>query len=249
MSEPEFGRLDLARSPTALSRPVIRPGPFHDGPLFVAGRSGSVRPEPSRHQLRLKRLLDVLLSAACLTFLSPILLLLMALICLESRGSAIFKQRRIGQAGKAFDILKLRTMVDGAEDWLQHLKPINMYADNRLFKIEGDPRVTRLGRILRKTSLDETLQFVNVLRGEMSLVGPRPPLPSEVEAYADHQRERLLVMPGITGPWQVAGRNHISSFEEVVRLERDYIRDWNLGKDLKIILRTIPAVLFMRGAH
>jgi lipopolysaccharide/colanic/teichoic acid biosynthesis glycosyltransferase len=173
----------------------------------------------------------------------------MALIRLESRGSAIFRQRRTGRDGKEFDILKLRTMVDGAENWLQHLRPNNMYADNRLFKIEGDPRVTRLGRILRKTSLDETLQFVNVLRGEMSLVGPRPPLPTEVESYADHQWERLLVMPGITGPWQVAGRNHITSFDEVVRLERDYIRGWNLAKDLKIILKTIPAVLFMRGAH
>ncbi|MGH7712878.1 MAG: sugar transferase, partial [Gemmatimonadaceae bacterium] len=125
----------------------------------------------------------------------------------------------------------------------------SIYSDRRLFKIPNDPRITKVGRWLRRTSLDELPQLVNVLKGEMSLVGPRPPLPCEVELYEAHHYARFDVKPGITGPWQVAGRNEVTDFERVVTLETEYIRSWSILKDLVILLRTIPAVLEMRGAH
>jgi lipopolysaccharide/colanic/teichoic acid biosynthesis glycosyltransferase len=124
-----------------------------------------------------------------------------------------------------------------------------MSAAQRLFKVPGDPRVTRVGRWLRRTSLDELPQLLNVVRGDMSLVGPRPPLPSEVELYEEHHYARFDVKPGLTGPWQVNGRNAIGSFEDVVKLETTYIRDWSLWSDVRILLKTIGAVLGMRGAH
>src|SRR5438445_11872485 len=146
-------------------------------------------------------------------------------------------------------IIKLRTMVDGAEAKREELLSQSVYGDARLFKMPSDPRMTRLGRWLRQTSLDELPQRVNVLRGNMALVGPRPPLPSEVALYEAHHYARFDVKPGITGPWQVAGRNQITDFERVVALETEYIRTWSLFADLSILLRTVPAVLGMRGAH
>jgi lipopolysaccharide/colanic/teichoic acid biosynthesis glycosyltransferase len=139
-------------------------------------------------------------------------------------------------------------MIDGAEKRRDELLSSSVYDDARLFKIPNDPRVTRLGRWLRRTSIDELPQLMNVLRGEMSLVGPRPPLPSEVALYEEHHYARFDVRPGITGPWQVAGRNDITEFERVVALETAYIRDWSLVTDLVILARTVPAVLWMRGA-
>jgi lipopolysaccharide/colanic/teichoic acid biosynthesis glycosyltransferase len=124
-----------------------------------------------------------------------------------------------------------------------------VYADGRLFKIKDDPRITRLGALLRRTSLDELPQLWNVLRGEMSLVGPRPPLASEVALYEAHHYARFDVKPGITGPWQVNGRSTVTEFEEVVRLESEYIRGWTIWKDVALLVRTVPAVLFMRGAQ
>jgi lipopolysaccharide/colanic/teichoic acid biosynthesis glycosyltransferase len=139
-------------------------------------------------------------------------------------------------------------MIAGAEDRRPELQEISIYRDARLFKVPNDPRVTRLGRMLRRTSLDEVPQLLNVLRGEMSLVGPRPPLPMEVELYEAHHYARFDVKPGITGPWQVSGRNEIRDFEEVVALESSYIRTWSVWADLWLLLRTIPAVFRMRGA-
>jgi lipopolysaccharide/colanic/teichoic acid biosynthesis glycosyltransferase len=140
-------------------------------------------------------------------------------------------------------------MVHDAESLRDDLAPKSLYTDQRLFKVKDDPRVTRLGAFLRRTSLDELPQLWNVFRGDMSLVGPRPPLPSEVDLYEDHHYTRFDVKPGITGPWQVSGRNSITDFEEVIRLETGYIRGWTIWKDLGILLKTVPVVLFMRGAH
>jgi lipopolysaccharide/colanic/teichoic acid biosynthesis glycosyltransferase len=154
----------------------------------------------------------------------------------------------VGLGGRLFKITKFRSMVHDAEALREDLATRSLYNDLRLFKIKNDPRVTRLGAFLRRSSLDELPQLWNVLSGDMSLVGPRPPLPAEVELYEEHHYTRFDVKPGITGPWQVNGRNLITDFEEVIRLEIDYIREWTLWKDLGILLKTIPAVLYMRGA-
>jgi lipopolysaccharide/colanic/teichoic acid biosynthesis glycosyltransferase len=197
----------------------------------------------------LKRALDVVGSALGLIVLSPLLGVVAALIRVESPGPVIFSQRRVGRGGRLFRILKFRTMVDDAEERRDEFLSRSLYSDPRLFKVPDDPRMTRLGRLLRRTSLDELPQLVNVLRGEMSLVGPRPPLPSEVVLYEERHYGRFGVKPGITGPWQVAGRNQITEFERVVQLEREYIQDWSLGRDLAILFRTIPVVITGRGAH
>jgi lipopolysaccharide/colanic/teichoic acid biosynthesis glycosyltransferase len=146
-------------------------------------------------------------------------------------------------------ITKFRSMVEDAESRRGALAESSMYPDPRLFKVKQDPRVTRVGTFLRRTSLDELPQLINVLRGEMSLVGPRPPLPSEVDLYEEHHYTRFDMKPGMTGPWQVSGRNAITDFEEVIQLETAYIRDWVIWKDLAILLKTIPVVFTMRGAH
>ena len=154
----------------------------------------------------------------------------------------------MGQGGRRFKITKFRTMVLNADRKLGDLRSRSLYHDGRLFKVPDDPRITRVGRWLRRSSLDELPQLVNVLVGEMSLVGPRPPLPMEVELYELHHYARFDVKPGITGPWQVSGRSEIRDFEEVVALESAYIRDWSVWADLRLLLRTIPAVFRMRGA-
>ncbi|TMI70654.1 MAG: sugar transferase, partial [Bacillati bacterium ANGP1] len=200
-------------------------------------------------QLIAKRALDLIGAAIGVVVLSPVLAVLALLIKLDSRGPVFFTQARVGRGGRVFRIIKLRTMVDGAEAKREELLSQSVYGDARLFKMPSDPRMTRLGRWLRQTSLDELPQLVNVLRGNMSLVGPRPPLPSEVALYEAHHYARFDVKPGITGPWQVAGRNQITDFERVVALETEYIRNWSLASDLAILLRTTPAVLRMEGAH
>jgi lipopolysaccharide/colanic/teichoic acid biosynthesis glycosyltransferase len=161
----------------------------------------------------------------------------------------LFRQTRVGRGGRRFQICKFRSMVTDAEQRLDDLRANSVYRDARLFKMERDPRITRVGAFLRKTSLDELPQLWNVLKGDMSLVGPRPPLPSEVALYEEHHYTRFDVKPGITGPWQVSGRNKIRDFEEIMRLETAYIRQWGLGKDLAILARTVPAVLRMHGAY
>ncbi len=200
-------------------------------------------------QLAVKRAMDLAGAVAGLLLLSPVYALVAILVKLDSLGPVFFTQDRVGQGGRLFRIIKFRTMVDGAEGRRDELLSQSVYHDQRLFKVPRDPRMTRLGRWLRRTSLDELPQLVNVLRGEMSLVGPRPPLPSEVELYEAHHYGRFDVKPGITGPWQVAGRNQITDFERVVALEAHYIREWSLLRDLGILLRTVWVVLQMRGAH
>lgn len=200
-------------------------------------------------QLVVKRVIDVIGSSVGLVVLSPLFAYIALRIKLDSSGPVLFHQERVGREGRRFRILKFRTMACDAEEHRDELLERSIYADRRLFKVPDDPRITMLGRWLRHTSLDELPQLLNVLRGEMSLVGPRPPMPCEVELYQAHHYARFDVRPGMTGPWQVNGRNDVTDFEKVVALESDYIRDWSLGRDLAIVVRTIPVVLRMRGAH
>lgn len=200
----------------------------------------------TQHQI--KRLMDIVVSGLALLVIAPVLAVIAILIKRQSPGPVLFRQTRIGQGGKTFTILKFRTMVVDAEARRAELAAQSLYGDGRLFKVENDPRITRIGAILRRTSLDELPQLWNVLRGDMSLVGPRPPLPSEVALYNEHHYARFDVKPGITGPWQVGGRNTIHNFESVVRLETAYIRRWSLWHDLELLCRTVPVVLSRRGA-
>lgn len=200
----------------------------------------------AQHQI--KRLMDIVASGLALLVLSPVLAAVAIMIRRQSPGPILFRQTRIGQGGKHFTILKFRTMVVDAEARREALAAQSLYGDGRLFKIENDPRITPIGAILRRTSLDELPQLWNVLRGDMSLVGPRPPLPSEVALYEGHHYARFDVKPGITGPWQVGGRNTIHNFESVVRLETAYIRHWSIWHDLELLFKTIPVVLSRRGA-
>ncbi len=207
------------------------------------------RPGIHGQQLVIKRVVDLVVSSVGLILLAPLLALVALAVKLSSPGPIIFRQRRVGAGGRQFDILKFRSMVDGADAQREHLAGESMYADARLFKVDRDPRVTALGAFLRRTSIDELPQLWNVLRGEMSLVGPRPPLPSEVALYEEHHYSRFDMKPGITGPWQVNGRNRITDFDEVIRLETAYLRRWAIWKDFGILLRTVPVVLRMDGAH
>jgi exopolysaccharide biosynthesis polyprenyl glycosylphosphotransferase len=206
------------------------------------------RPGLRGRQLLLKRVLDIALSSVAILLLGPALLLIAIAIKLSSPGPVLFWQTRVGLGGKHFRIAKFRSMVHDAEARRDGLEHESVYADQRLFKIMNDPRITRIGVFLRRTSLDELPQLLNVLAGEMSLVGPRPPLPAEVDLYEEHHYTRFDVKPGMTGPWQVNGRNLITDFEEIIQLETEYIRGWTIWKDLGLLLRTVPAVLYMRGA-
>jgi exopolysaccharide biosynthesis polyprenyl glycosylphosphotransferase len=200
-----------------------------------------------RAQLALKRALDVVVSATALVLLLPVLLAIIIAVKLDSPGPILFRQDRVGRHGKHFRMLKFRTMIEGAEQELAALRGQNE-AEGHLFKIRDDPRITRVGRLLRRISLDEVPQFLNVLWGEMSVVGPRPPLPSEVEGYETQHFYRLRIKPGITGLWQVSGRSNLS-FEEMVSLDRFYIENWSLALDITILLKTAYVVVSRNGAH
>jgi exopolysaccharide biosynthesis polyprenyl glycosylphosphotransferase len=196
--------------------------------------------------LVVKRALDVAGGAGLLVLLSPLFLLVAALIKIDSAGPVFYRQTRVGKGGAVFQCMKFRSMRVGADLLREELDTLNE-AQGPLFKIRADPRLTRVGRLIRRTSLDELPQLWNVLRGEMSLVGPRPPLPEEVERYEDWHRRRLEVVPGITGLWQVSGRSELT-FDEMVMLDLYYIENWSLGLDLQILARTLPTVLAARGA-
>jgi exopolysaccharide biosynthesis polyprenyl glycosylphosphotransferase len=198
--------------------------------------------------LFLKRTVDVSLSAAVLLASVVPLAVAALLIKLTSRGPVLFRQTRCGLNGRPFTLLKLRTMVEGAEERIDEVAHLNEL-DGPVFKAANDPRLTGVGRLIRRFSFDELPQLWNVLRGEMSLVGPRPPLPGEVARYERWQRRRLSMKPGVTGLWQVSGRNDIPTFEEWISLDLAYIDNWSLSLDAKILFRTIPAVLTGRGAR
>jgi exopolysaccharide biosynthesis polyprenyl glycosylphosphotransferase len=195
-----------------------------------------------------KRGLDVVLSVAIGVFSIVPLALAALLIKLTSRGPVLFRQTRCGLNGRPFTLLKLRTMVEGADLRLLEVAHLNEH-DGPVFKAANDPRVTGLGRLIRRFSFDELPQVWNVLKGEMSLVGPRPPLPEEVARYERWQRRRLSMKPGVTGLWQVSGRNDIEDFEKWLELDLAYIDNWSLALDAKILLRTIPTVISGRGAR
>ena len=197
--------------------------------------------------LLLKRCMDISLSASLLLLGSPILLLTGALIRLTSRGPILFRQSRLGLNGRTFQMLKFRSMYADAENRRKGLETRNEM-QGPVFKITDDPRITSVGKVIRKFSIDELPQLWNILRGEMSLVGPRPPLADEVQRYERWQRRRLSMKPGLTCLWQVNGRNRIV-FDDWMKLDLEYIDNWSLALDLQILLRTVPAVVFARGAR
>jgi exopolysaccharide biosynthesis WecB/TagA/CpsF family protein len=195
-----------------------------------------------------KRLVDISGSLLLLILLSPLFLATALAIKLESRGSVIYRQKRVGRDGREFMMLKFRSMFVDAEQRLQSLLEHNEMDGGVIFKMREDPRVTRVGKFIRRTSIDELPQLFNVLRGDMSLVGPRPPLPREVELYSFHDRSRLGAVPGITCIWQVSGRSEIP-FDRQVEMDLDYIHRQSMAEDLKLLFRTVPALLFGRGAY
>lgn len=194
-----------------------------------------------------KRLFDIAVSGLLIIFSSPVMILVALLIRIDSPGPILFKQDRVGIEGKHFRMLKFRSMVTDAEERLKSLASQND-GDGLLFKMKNDPRITRVGKFLRKFSLDELPQLFNIFVGSMSLVGPRPPLPREVEAYEHDVRRRLLVKPGLTGLWQVSGRSNLS-WQDSVRLDLYYVENWSLAGDLIILLRTFRAVFRGAGAY
>jgi lipopolysaccharide/colanic/teichoic acid biosynthesis glycosyltransferase len=201
-----------------------------------------------------KRAFDVLFSAILVVLSAPLMLLAALAIKLGSRGPVLFRQERIGEGGRRFLCLKFRTMREGAGDelhreyarrWIERGDAAETCSVGAIYKIRRDPRLTAAGALLRKFSLDELPQLFNVLRGEMSLIGPRPPIPYEVDVYRTWHRRRLEGPQGITGLWQVSGRNRLS-FEEMVKLDIEYIENWSLALDLKILWRTVAVVLLDR---
>lgn len=197
--------------------------------------------------LLIKRVCDIIGSVCGLVLGAPIFLVIAVLVKYTSPGSVLFRQTRSGRSGRPFTLYKFRTMYSDAESRLEELREHNEMK-GPVFKMEKDPRITRLGRFLRTFSLDELPQLWNVLSGDMSIVGPRPALPSEIEQYEPWQRRRLSMRPGITCLWQVMGRNTITDFDTWMKLDLEYIDNWSLRLDLEIFLKTIPVVLFAKGA-
>lgn len=236
--------VDLMVTPavTDLAGPRISMRPVSDLPLLHVE-------EPELKGLRrlTKEAADRVTAAIAVVALAPILLLIALVIRLTSKGPALFRQVRVGVGGRHFRMLKFRSMRQGAESLVPGLAHLNDL-DGVLFKIREDPRVTPVGRFLRRWSLDELPQLFNVLKGDMSVVGPRPPLPTEVERYSNDVRRRLLVKPGLTGLWQVSGRSGLP-WEEAVRLDLFYVENWSLSMDAMIIARTVSAVVHGHGAY
>ena len=213
------------------------------------GRHDVMFLEPHAHRgwrACFKRSFDVAVSLGAVAVIAPLLVFVALAVRLTSSGPVLFRQERLGRHGRTFTVLKFRTMVVNAEELILDLRDRNE-ADGPLFKMRDDPRVTRVGRLLRKTSIDELPQLFNVLRGDMSLIGPRPALPSEAAAWTEDVEDRLSVRPGITGMWQVSGRSN-ASFDDYVRLDLEYVDNWSLLTDLWILAKTIPCVLRADGA-
>ncbi|MGB6895339.1 MAG: sugar transferase [Dehalococcoidia bacterium] len=233
------------------------PGVNVDGlggiPFIDLGISGSIR---SHHII--KRIFDILSVTLILVLLSPFLILIAFLIMFDSKGPILYKQKRIGKGGQVFTMYKFRTMKLGSSSTQHQEYVVRLISENispeeingahgSSFKMENDPRITRVGKLIRKTSIDEIPQLLNVLQGDMSLVGPRPPLPYEVEVYQEWHKRRFEVLPGITGFWQVKARNRVS-FNEMIRLDLEYIERQSFWLDLLIILQTPWALISGRGA-
>ena len=219
-----------------------------DAPWLAAdepGAAGHALQTPTAR--RLKRTVDVALSTVGLLLALPVIALAALAIRFDTPGPALFAQTRCGRNGRRFTMWKIRTMVDGAEQQREALEAQNRMS-GPVFKLESDPRVTRVGRVLRRFSIDELPQLWNVLTGDMSLVGPRPPLPSEVAQYGARERRRLEVDPGLTCTWQVSGRNRVD-FDDWIRMDLDYIDGWSLLRDLALLAKTVPAVVRGDGAY
>ena len=191
--------------------------------------------------------MDIIGGFVGLVLTGIITLFLAPAIKLDSPGPVFFSQTRIGKNGRRFKIYKFRSMYIDAEERLKDLQDQNEMS-GLMFKMENDPRITKVGAFIRKTSLDEFPQFLNVLKGDMSLVGTRPPTESEFEQYNEHYRRRLSMTPGLTGLWQISGRSDIQDFDEVVKLDLQYIDNWSLTEDIRILLKTVYVVLFGKGA-
>ncbi len=218
-------------------------------PMMAYSNKTSLPPSIQAHpsvDSKTKRLVDILGALVGLAITGLILLPIAIAIQLDNRGSIFYRQARCGLNGRTFKIWKFRSMVVEA-DRLKHL--VSNEAQGLIFKNQNDPRITRVGRFLRRTSLDEFPQFWNVLKGEMSLVGTRPPSVDEVMLYERHHFQRLLVKPGMTGEWQVNGRSQVGDFEKIVEMDLDYQRKWSLGYDLMLILRTFQVIFNKNGAY
>lgn len=220
----------------------IKQTDLHGFPLL----SFESTPDKLGHLL-IKRIFDAVFSTICLLVLSPVFVPIAFIIKITSKGSVFYKQQRCGLNSRKFILCKFRTMVEDAEEGLERLKEFNEM-DGPVFKMENDPRITWFGRFLRKFSIDELPQLWNVLKGDMSVVGPRPSLPSEVDKYDNWQRRRLTMRPGLTCLWQIEGRSEIKSFDEWMKLDLKYIDNWSLWLDLTVFFKTIPIVLLARGA-
>jgi lipopolysaccharide/colanic/teichoic acid biosynthesis glycosyltransferase len=254
-------RRSRTNTPTVEGVPLAETEMFDDGIVAEAGVRSTKSPQHTALHLEttveaftpgqalVKRCLDVVVAALGLFCLAPVYLIIAVLVALDSPGPVLFSQTRVGLRGRTFRMLKFRTMYEGADKEKDAMAELNHADDSRLFKIPSDPRVTRLGRVLRRWSLDELPQLCNVLMGEMSLVGPRPFFESDLDDYEAHHFRRLSVPAGLTGLWQVSGRSDIVDFEEVVRLDRHYIENWSFVMDLRILVRTLPTVMSRRGAY
>lgn len=196
---------------------------------------------------KIKRFFDICLSTAALVVLSPLLLVIAILIYLEDKGPVIYSQTRIGKDGRAFKLYKFRSMCVDADEKLKDLQKLNE-RDGPVFKIRDDPRVTKIGKFIRKTCIDELPQLVNIIKGDMSIVGPRPPLPNEVEQYNSYQKQRLLVVPGLTCYWQIQ-KGEETTFDEWVELDLKYIKERSILLDFRLILLTFKVILSGKGAE
>lgn len=224
----------------APSREAVRDRKISEADLRLPGLA------PSRTWMA-QRVFDVVLAFSLLLLLLPLFLIIALLIRMDTSGPILFIQKRVGRGGAEFPFFKFRSMVHDAEARRRALEALNERT-GPVFKMRDDPRITRIGRFLRRSSLDELPQLLNVLRGEMSLVGPRPALPSEVALYTPCQRERLAATPGVTGLWQVSGRAELS-FEDSIELDLRYVREQSVALYLNVLIRTIPAVISGRGAY
>ena len=234
--EPQVRRLERTLVPNRLQRMRIAVRKFAWRLTMASGHFA-------------KRVLDIVVAGGALVVLSPLLLVVATLIKLTDRGPVLFWQTRVGKWGRTFRFPKFRSMVVNAEALRAQLDQTNVHgADGVTFKMANDPRITRVGRFIRRTSIDELPQLWCVLKGDMSLVGPRPAIPSEVDRYSLDDRRRLEAMPGLTCTWQVSGRSDIP-FPEQLRLDVEYIERQSLSEDLRLLLRTVPAVITGRGAY
>lgn len=220
-------------------------------PNYTSGQAlaerRSLTGNQKRGYLRIKRIFDVLASIAAMIVLAVPMLLIALCVCLDSPGPAVYTQERIGERGKTFRIYKFRTMYKNADDLIRNFTPEQKAQWEKNFKLDEDPRITRVGRILRKSSMDELPQLLNIIKGELSLVGPRPVVAREVEKYGDDKELFLSVTPGLTGYWQAYARSNCT-YEERIQMELDYAQNANLLWDIQIIFATVGSVLTGRGA-